>query len=801
VFKHIAIALPAGLSHAGRASLSRDIVATLEQARLPYVAAIQRPSAQRGAKDARNFHLQLVVSNRPLLKAGPNGWEFGLLKDLETLGPAGLSKWRAHIVECFNSTMATEGLAPCFTALTRAERGLSSRTASVTADTAEHRAVAAKAAALLPHVNASIAGLQQGILHATQLTVLDADRRLATAAGRLGEAFQASIAAVRRKSELIRQVNFVHRMHSAARAALADGMARLQQLHSLRSSVLDLNADERVRKIRTLYAAAAGAAALCFTEARVRLDGAAGAKQLLEQLDANRTLRIVAQVDSRQLAGGLSRLAQHRRDLGNQQVVARLEQSVTRIGHARRQAMERRQGAIIGLQQLKSKKEMLATIDVDERLTSAMNRTMSIGRGQLGFAANNRRQLTMVMAEKTISQSVMAMMMVTTTMLASYAQASGHFADGNPAAPRRRIDFKVRAVIGAAHDKLAATRTRSEALHALKAAAQLKVAGERMVHGTMALLERGATNRRDLDALNVARRLDAAYRAYQRERAMIMRQMEAGLFLLRNHWQQADDLEKQQAWQRFSAHAEKLQASEMLRLTALHEMAARLHGIRKRIEAASVRANYAQPQLPAVGGATEAGGHKSSILGDLLKIFRKPGSPEPKMEEPAPTTASPPVVEPPTPITLADLVPWLVSPDESKREVARSACMQHMFRIFMNNPDLRDVPPGDWRKAELFKSPADHKALVEALDSKSMDWTAFSRFERAALKAREFFPAPIDTSRTGHVAPAKPNAPSPHRESPQQDRGSSISPDERQGFTPGVSQKPLRKPGNGPEIG
>lgn len=827
VFKHIAIALPAGLSDAGRVSLSRDILAMLEKARLPYVAAIQRPSAQRGAKDARNFHLQLVVSNRPLLKAGHKGWEFGLLKDHESLGPDGLKQWRTYIVNCFNSALVAEGLDPCFTALTRAERGLSSRTTSAAANWAERQAIAAKATALLPRVNASIAELPRAIVHSRQLITLDAAKRLARTAASLKEDLQASLAVAGRKSESVSQVNCAHRLNVAAQAALALGLARLQQLHCMRSNVLGLDAEERARKVRALHAAAAGAAALRLAETRVRLERTAAAKQVLAKLGANRTLRIVAKIDSRQLADGMSRLARHRRDLGDQQVAARLEQSVLKINDAERQAMERRQGAIIELEQLKSRKEQIIRISVDGRLKSVANRTMSLGRNQLGFALNNHRLLTMAGAQKTISESVTAMVTVTTQVLASYAEAAALLADGTPDAPLRRIDLAVCAAIGAASDKLAAARTGSDAHLALKAAAQLKVAGERTVHVSSALLERSAAHKLELDGLNVARSLDTALRAYKREGATILSRMEAGQFILRHHRQQADDLEKQQARQRVSAHAEQVQASEILRLNALHEMAARLHGLRKRIGAASVRANYAQAQLPAVRGTAEAGGHKSSILGDLLKIFRKPISPEPKMEEPAPIAASPPVVEPPTPIapdphspaTLLEAVGRLGSPDGRTRTAASEACFNQFFYILVRNPALVDVPASEWDRPELYQQQEDFLAVSPALKLTDQNIDIALRFSRLVDELRKILPKGPPTSTNQALsseqgAEGRPTISAANEKSPQQQGGSEIERiNPTVGTTNGEASQmpereassspyyPPRRPSNGPEIG
>lgn len=124
VFVHGALPLPAGLSRAGRERVARRVLEYLEDAGLPYVATIQRPSLKRGTQDARNFHLQFVVSTRPASPTGARTWAFAPLKDLQTLGPEGLRAWRHQIATLFNEELQAEGIEAVFTPLTRAERGL-----------------------------------------------------------------------------------------------------------------------------------------------------------------------------------------------------------------------------------------------------------------------------------------------------------------------------------------------------------------------------------------------------------------------------------------------------------------------------------------------------------------------------------------------------------------------------------------------------------------------------------------------------------------------------------------------------
>jgi hypothetical protein len=99
----------------------------LENAGLPFAAAIQRPSQRRGNRDDRNFHLQLVVANRPTVVVAPGHYQFAKLKDQDSLGRDGLQRWRRRIVWSFNTMLKAEGLNVRYSHMTRAERGLSPR--------------------------------------------------------------------------------------------------------------------------------------------------------------------------------------------------------------------------------------------------------------------------------------------------------------------------------------------------------------------------------------------------------------------------------------------------------------------------------------------------------------------------------------------------------------------------------------------------------------------------------------------------------------------------------------------------
>jgi hypothetical protein len=265
-FKHGAIGLPAGLSHTGRIRLAERILTPLLEADLPVVAAIQRPSMQRGTQDARNFHLQFVVANRPLLSSAQHSWEFALLKDQDTLGPAGIQRWRQYIVNCFNEALTAEGLEPCFTALTRQERGLSSRLDQAQHDPAKVAEDARRASQMIPKIAHTVSRLEKAIIVAAQLQQLNVQNRIGICAARVTRKTREKLAWTFPKRVLLDQHGFDRRIERAGLRILAEAEAALRRsseiqrqldasrvMHRLKTAA----ANTRARAVEALQVAAA----------------------------------------------------------------------------------------------------------------------------------------------------------------------------------------------------------------------------------------------------------------------------------------------------------------------------------------------------------------------------------------------------------------------------------------------------------------------------------------------------------------------------------------------------------------
>jgi hypothetical protein len=228
VFVHGAIALPAGLSHEGRIRAADRVLDHLREANLPFVAAIQRPSQNRGQKDFRNFHLQFVVGNRPFAVSGQRSWAFAPLKNLRTLGPDGIRAWRELIVETFNEELRRAHIDARYTSLTRSQRGIQ-RVESERAVGNSPAEEAEKAAnALVEDVAALRANIAQLLAIARQFA--DEDTRLRRIEAR--RAFASKVAAHRQRLQQLdrRLATAIQNVVGRPIERLVDANKRLQAL-------------------------------------------------------------------------------------------------------------------------------------------------------------------------------------------------------------------------------------------------------------------------------------------------------------------------------------------------------------------------------------------------------------------------------------------------------------------------------------------------------------------------------------------------------------------------------------------
>ena len=590
VFKHVAIALPAGLSRAGRAAVALELLSRLEKAKLPYVAAIQRPSGERGAKDDRNFHLQLVVSCRPLLHASASSWEFGLLKDLQTLGPDGLRQWRHEIVDAFNEALAKEGLDPCFTASTRAERGLPSRQqAAAPADEAERGKAAAAALELIPRIAASLRGLEIAIVQVRRLAMTGVADRLQASAARMTGSILAGQPVNAWRSAQVRDLHAADRLRVASGNAGRACLARLKGLGAMRSSMQGLHADDRLSTATARFVEAQEKALTQSTAARVQLLRAADHQRALKGLDALGTLRLTVQMDTRRLYRRLTTLADLRTALVDQRIEPRLGRQLERLNMAQQDANVRRLDIGIRLRHLFARSQQLLELEAQDRLVSTARRHIGDGRIRLADALSRQRALELAAAKATITRTAKTITIEVRRALVKYRRAQRALVDADAIGLRLRMQQTALVEAEAAKARLMAARNHQDALDRTMAGGRFDRALWDLREGAIQRLVHSDGLASDLSRLGAAERLAKANVDYHHQQDAAGRQMEAARVGLRDASDRLAALLDLRTMQRLAAHAARLQTAGELRATELRDRMAAVQMAESRLAAVAER--------------------------------------------------------------------------------------------------------------------------------------------------------------------------------------------------------------------
>ena len=360
LFVHVMVALPFVAEPVLRSRAASAVVERIDRAGLPYLAVMQRPSNARGRRDGRNFHLHLLVANRPAAALGREETLVSPLKDHATLGPEGMRAWRRDIVDGFNEVLADAGLPQRYTALTLAERGLDRRgrriaTVPVPQPPAPGRAAAARAAiaTLARHADhlAKAAGAlgrlahrldaaRERLRHASALRPARADRieaRLAGASDRLDIAIASRLAARDARHQAIQQ-------QRSRWGRLS--FRRLQAETSLASDRV-----ERLGRMISLATAFGAVASQLATAAAARGAGLAAHHQAIQQQRSRWGL-----LSFRGLQAGIALAGDRGRWLGEAVSDAtRRDALAQRLGlaiAARREALARREARVTALPRL-----------------------------------------------------------------------------------------------------------------------------------------------------------------------------------------------------------------------------------------------------------------------------------------------------------------------------------------------------------------------------------------------------------------------------------------------------------------
>jgi hypothetical protein len=131
-------------------------------------------------------------------------------------------------VGCFNEALTAEGLEPCFTALTRQERGLSARLDQAQHDPAKVAEDARRAGQMIPKIANIASRLEKAIIVAAQLQQLNVQNRIGICAARVTRKTREKLAWTFPKRVLLEQHGFDRRIERARSRILAQAEAAVR---------------------------------------------------------------------------------------------------------------------------------------------------------------------------------------------------------------------------------------------------------------------------------------------------------------------------------------------------------------------------------------------------------------------------------------------------------------------------------------------------------------------------------------------------------------------------------------------